>query len=327
MSSSTVNEAFNKFNKDYVNLDPERTKIARSSREWLSKQLVGLPERVTNFPKLFDGMHVNFGSFSRNTKIRELDDIDMILTLSAEGTTYETIIHGEEYTLRPPSSAVKLTSLCNDNGTLNSIRVVNALVSALGKIEQYKSSEMHRVQEAATLQLNSYEWCYDIVPAFHTDTGYYLIPDGQGGWKATDPRIDHARVERINQKHGGKIVQIIRTLKFWNRRAMMVTIPSYLFENIILNYFDYQASVSEHIDFSLKDFFGYLVSGIHYDVSDPKNFQGNLNTLSAEERLNISTKASEAFEKANAAIKLEVTDKDQAAAIRKWAEIFGPNFN
>lgn len=324
--SSTVNDAFYNFNRDFVNLDSERTKTARSSRAWLISQINGLPDKALGFPRLYEEKQVNFGSFSRNTKIRELDDIDLIITLYAGGTTYETIIPGERYLLRPPYSVDNLINLCNDDGTLNSIKVVNKIVSSLGKIDQYKSAEKHRNQEAATMKLTSYEWNFDIVPAFYTDVGFYIIPDGVGGWKATDPRLDSSKTEVINKKHKGQILQIIRTLKYWNRRAMMTTIPSYLFENIILNYFNSRESILDFIDFNLRDFWLYLINGIHYDVPDPKNFQGNLNSLSYSERINISEKAKDAHEKACEAIKLEITDKNQSASIRKWSEIFGPNF-
>jgi hypothetical protein len=324
--SSTVNEAFNVFNRDFVNLDPERTKVARASRGWLQEQLIGLQGKFSDFPKLFGGMHIDFGSFSRNTKIRELDDIDMLLTFSAEGTTYNTIVYGQKYALKPPASAKHLRTRSNDDGTLNSIKIVNMLVSALREIDQYESAELHRVQEAATLQLRSYEWCCDIVPAFYTDTGYYQIPDGQGGWKATDPRVDQERVKRINAHHGGRLLQLIRTLKFWNRRAMMTTIPPYLFENIILNYFENAVPITEYIDFSLREFWNYLQTGIHYDVPDPKGFQGNLNLLTSEERDSIASKARDAFQKAEEAIHLETTQHNQSAAINKWAEIFGSDF-
>ena len=325
--SQTVNGAFAAFHRDYVNLDPERTQIARASRDWLLKQLISLPSKFSDFPKLYDGMHVNYGSFSRNTKIRELDDIDLLLTFFAQGTTHECLIPGKEFILRPPNTAKDLMERCNEDGTLNSIKMVNMLVNALGEIDQYESSDIHRVQEAATLQLVSYEWCFDIVPAFYTDTGHYLIPDGQGRWKATDPRIDHERIVRIDKHHGGRLIQVVRTLKFWNERAMMTTIPPYLLENIILNYFEKKEPISVYIDFTLREFWDYLKTGINYSVPDPKGFQGDLNNLSFDERNGISSKATEAHTKANEAITLETSGGDQMAAIRKWAEIFGPNFN
>jgi len=309
-----------------VNLGPERTKVAKASRDWLLKQLVGLQDKFTDFPKLYEGMHLNFGSFARHTKIRELDDIDLLLVFAAEGTTYSTILFGKEYTLRPPEQAQKLKSRCNDDGTLNSIKMVNMLVSALSEVEQYQASDIGRVQEAATLQLSSYEWCYDIVPAFYTDTGYYQIPDGAGGWKATDPRIDEERILRINVRHDGRLLQLIRTLKFWNRRAKMTEIPSYLFENMILNYYENADPISEYVDLNLKGFWDYLRTGIHYQVPDPKKFQGELNTLSADERSKISAKAADAYSRAAEAIRLETAEMNHDAAIRKWAEIFGSDF-
>jgi len=324
--AKSVNEAFNEFNKDTVNLDSDRTKVARSSRDWLVGQLISLPDKVEDFPKLFDNMHIKYGSFARNTKIRPLDDIDLMLTFSGEAATYSTIVYGQNYILNIPESAKLLRKLCNDNGTLNSIKVVNKIVSSLNKIEHYKSAEKHRKQEAATLNLNSYEWVFDIVPSFYTDTNYYIIPDGQGGWKATDPRIDQDRITSINQKNNGKIPQLIRTLKFWNRRALMTTIPSYLFETMVLNFVESQENLSDYIDVNMINFWLYLKNAIYNNVDDPKGFQGNLNTLTYLEKTGISTKADDAYSKGYEAYKIETEEKNQSKAINKWSEIFGDKF-
>lgn len=324
--AKTVNEGFNEFNKETVNLDPERTKIARSSRDWLINQLILLPGKVVNFPKLYDNMHIKYGSFARRTKIDPLDDIDLILTFSGEGTTYTTIAYGQNYVLNVPESAGILSRLCNEDGTLNSIKLVNKIVQSLDKIEQYKSAEKHRTQEAATLNLASYEWVYDIVPAFYTDTAYFIIPDGQGGWKATDPRVDQDRITTINQKYAGKVLQLIRTLKYWNRRALMTTIPSYLFETIILNYIETKDSLSDYIDMDLIPFWNHLSSSIYNAVPDPKGFQGNLNTLSYSEKTGISARANDAYLKGSEAYKIEMEEKNQSKAMNKWIEIFGNKF-
>ena len=324
--SATVNEAFVAFNKEYVNLDPERTKDARGSRDWLMTQLESLPTISDDFPALYNGMHIRFGSFARNTKIPELDDIDLILAFTAAGTTYNHIVGGG-YSLHVPESATELRKLCDPNGVLNSTRLINKVVGALKKIPQYKKSDLHKDNEAAVLDLNSVEWKFDIVPAFYTNTDHYVIPDRYGNWKPTDPRVDQKRINEINKKHGGKVLQLIRTLKFWNRRGAMTNIPSYLFENIILNYYESQTAIHEYIDFNLRDFFAYLYSGIHKNVPDPKKFQGELNTLSYNEREGIAAKASASYYKAKDAIDLETVQLNQPAAIKKWAEIFGPQFN
>jgi len=324
--AKTVNGAFTEFNKDSVNVDTDRTNKANSSRDWLMGQLKGLPDKVDDFPTLYDGMSIKFGSFARKTKIRPLDDIDLILTYSAVGSTYWSHIYGQSYTLTAPETATKLRKLCNDNNTINSKKVINKIVSSLDQIEQYKSAAIHRRQEAATLQLNSYEWNFDIVPAFYTDTGYYLIPDGNGGWKATDPRVDQNRVIEINQKHGGKILQIIRTLKYWNIYAQMPTISSYLFENIILNFFNSKDKISDYIDVNLFNFWYHLKSAIYNNVNDPKGFQGNINNLTFDEMNKISNKANDTYDKGYEAYKIETEEKNQEKAINKWRTIFGDEF-
>lgn len=325
--AKSVNDAFNEFNTNTVNLDPTRTAKARGSRDWLITQLTNLPSKIDDFPSLYDGMHIKFGSFARNTKIRPLDDIDLILTFGAQGSSYETILSGKDYKIIVPETAKDLRKLCDKVNILNSTRVVNKLVSSLNNIDQYKSAEIHRRQEAATLKLNSYEWNFDIVPAFYTDTQYYLIPDGKGGWKATDPRIDQNRVSAINQKHGGKILQIIRTLKYWNKTASMPTIGSYLFENLALKYFDKDdTEVSKWIDINIINFWDYLKDEIFNPVLDPKGFQGDINCLIYEDRKKISAKAKDAYIKGYNAYKIETEEINQEKAINKWREIFGNEF-
>jgi hypothetical protein len=324
--ANNVNAAFTEFNRDFVNLDSEKTPVARKSRDWLIKQLENLPNNVDDFPKLYDGMHIKFGSFARNTKIRPLDDIDLILTFSAQSTTHTIITYGENYVLNVPENATLLRKLCNDDNTLNSIKLVNKIVASLDEIEHYKSADKHRRQEAATLQLNSYAWNFDIVPAFYTTTGYYLIPDGNGGWKATDPRIDQDKAKEVNQKHNGKILQVVRTLKYWNRRAQMPTISSYLFENLVLNFFDSKTEVSKWIDVNLINFWYYLKNAIYNPVADPKGFQTDLNNLSYNDRVKIANKASDTYDKGYEAYKIETEEKNQEKAISKWRDIFGNDF-
>jgi len=323
----TVNTAFEEFNKNIVNIDIEKAKQARSSRDWLIEQLKTLPSKIDDFPRLYNEKHIKFGSFARNTKIRPLDDIDLILTFSADGATYfESVLDSNTYYIHTDNASHNLKKFASDNSWLNSRRLINKLVSSLQEIPQYYHAEIHRKQEAATLKLSSYEWNFDIVPAFFTVNDFYLIPDGNGNWKATDPRIDQERVSNINQKHNGKLLQLIRTLKYWNNRASMPTIPSYLFENIVLNFAEQLNELSDYIDFNLRDFWYYLKDAIYNEVQDPKGFQGNLNVLSFDDQIKISSKANDTYTIALEAIHFETQENNQKKAINKWREIFGNEF-
>lgn len=325
--AKTVNTAFEEFNTNSVNLIKERTDQARISRDWLLKQLASLPDKENDFPLLYYDYNIKFGSFARNTKIRPLDDIDLMLGLAGDGATYNIVTYGTKYTIHTNNENSNLYKYRNDlDGSINSIKIVNKLVSSLKNISHYERAAIHRRQEAATLKLTSYEWKFDIVPAFYTDTGYYLIPDGLGNWKATDPRIDQNRITEINKKHNGKVLQLIRTLKYWNQRPNMPTISSYLFENLILSYCESKDSLNDYIDINLINFWSHLKDAIYNQINDPKGFAGNINDLEYDKKVRVSAKAKETYEKGYAAYKFETEEKDHEKAINKWREIFGDDF-
>lgn len=323
--ANTVNTAFDEFNRDSVNLLKERTDRARTSRNWLFGQLNGLDlKEGLNFPYKYELKHISFGSFDRRTKIRELDDVDIMFCLTANGATY-TKYSQNLYQINTPNAGSRLQNL-SDNYILNSRRVVNKVKLSLSQIPQYSSAELHSKGEAATLNLSSYEWVFDIVPCFYTDTGLYLIPNGAGHWKPTDPRLDQIRVTDANQNKDGRLLQLIRTLKYWNRRNSTYTIGSYLFENLVINYSNSKNELNKWIDYDIRSFFYYLSSAIWYPVNDPKGLQGDLNIFTDSEKLSIQQKADWAYQKADEAIKAEVDEKDNRKSINKWREIFGNDF-
>jgi hypothetical protein len=322
--ANTVNTAFNEFNKDIVNLDSERTIKANSSRDWLFIQLNNLDSKDDlDFPIKYQEKHIKYGSFARKTKIRELDDVDIMFCLNANGATYSK--NYETYKILTPNADYRLKYL-SDNDILNSRKVVNKLKSSLAQIAHYKSADLHSRGEAATLNLQSYEWVFDIVPCFYTTTNLYLIPDGNGNWKSTDPRIDQNLVSITNQNYDGKALQLIRTLKYWNKHHSSHTLTSYLFEQIVLNFIKSRSTLSQYIDFDIRDFFYYLSLNIYNSVNDPKGIQGDLNKLTYLEKKSISEKSSTTYSKAKEATSAETEEKNQSKAINKWREIFGAKF-
>lgn len=320
----TVNQAFDEFLKNKVNLDSDISKKARSSRDNLIDNIKGF-SGDDDFFTTYNDKILKFGSFAKKTKIRELDDIDIMFCLSAEGRTYTELENGFEIN---GVQADKDNSLCiDDTYKLNSTKVINRFISKLKDLNDYKKSEIHKNHEAATLQLKSYTWNFDIVPCLYTTSDIYLIPDGQGNWKKTDPRIDSDNVSRINQKHKGEVLNVIRLTKYWNRYNSTITITSYLLETMILNYYDNLIESEKYwVDLEFKKVINYLITEILNDVDDPKGIQGNINLFSSEERLKISEKAKSCYDKACEAEYFEIIDKDQKSAINKWRKIFGDEF-
>lgn len=211
------------------------------------------------------------------------------MCLNAQGSTYTEYSNCIE--LNIPDLAITLKGLCH-TGTnkLNSRKVINKFISSLYQIPQYQNASISRNMEAVTLDLSSYKWSFDIVPGFFTNIennlrDYYLIPDGKGNWKKTDPRIDRDRVANINQNHDGNVLNVIRAMKYWNKRPTMPTMPPYLLETMILKYYEQKTiKAVKFVDIETTGLVNYIMLSIQFQVSDPKGIQGDINTLSKIER-------------------------------------------
>jgi hypothetical protein len=338
--AKNVNEAFSEFMKEIVNLDQSRVATARSSRDWLLGRIDAFPRNDITFPLLCSENNLNYGSFERKTKTRPLDDIDMMVCITADSCTYlETSITDIKIYF-PDNYIGRLSSLrhttSGKENTLSSTRVVNKFVKNLGGIEQYSKAEIKRTGEAATLKLTSYDWNFDILPCFITQEAldgrtYYLIPNGSGDWKKTDPRKDRARLSSINQSCNGRVLNVIRALKFWNQRPYKTRVSSYLLETMISDYyqneihFNREDNVSSWIDLELIKVFGYLRDRIYSVVSDPKNIAYDINDTSSDTKYSMYLRLNDALGKANMARQYEGEGK-QKEAIKKWQEVFGDNF-
>lgn len=325
--TTTLNAAFNSFLKDEVNLAKEQSDKARKSRDFLKEKIAYFDD----FFSLYDEKNIDFGSFARKTKIQPLDDIDMIFTLMARGCTWEQGLLDDTVYISTPEDSADYKNYRHDNSYhLNSRKIINEFIRNLKTIGHYDKADFHRNQNAATLKLTSYDWNFDIVPGFFTTENsfgktYYIIPDGEGNWMKTDPRLDRKRVTEVNQTCGGHVLNTIRAIKYWQRRATMPTISSYLLENIVVNYFATKKEASSFVDINIINILGYIQSAIFSAVNDPKGIQGDLNNLNYDEQLKISSKAKTDYKTSLKAYAFE-KDDNQKQAIQEWQKIFGDKF-
>ncbi|WP_261665533.1 hypothetical protein [Deinococcus sp. Marseille-Q6407] len=328
MTSSTVNTAFQQFMLHAVRLSPDSVKNARSSRNWLIDQIQALPGRDSAFPLLYNEKHIQFGSFARRTKCRELDDIDLMITLIGGGGWYQLLSDTTCDVYVPDNH--RLAPFRDASGAVNSRLVINQFIRSLSSVAQYRKAEMKRDSSAAVLNLTSYPWVYDIVPSFLTaEEGdgrtYYLIPDGAGRWKKTDPRLDRNRATSINQNHGGYVLDVVRLVKFWLKRKRGLSLSSYLTEALVLDYYDTPGNTAgKYMNFNLRDVLSGLAERITYDVKDPKDIDGNINDLSWNDRWKAHVLLQEASDACAAACQLE--SSSQYDAISAWKGVLGADF-
>lgn len=317
---STVSSFFENFNIDIVNLDTEQTKKARISRDALLGTIRSL-SADGYLPKSYSEKDVLFGSFARNTKIRPLDDIDLMICFSGCGSTYQkNFFDDNAYDILVPDNVDLLSPLVDDYHQLNSRKLLDSIKSSLKDINYYYKAELHRNQEAVTLKLKSYDWNFDIVPCFFTVDNFYLIPDGQGKWKKTDTRIDKDYVTNINQAKNGKVLQLIRTLKYWKRLYWRESISSYMFELMMLRY-SLKKRFTQSFQQLVSDAFEYLSLSIFDDINDPKGIQGNLNNLDFSEKSRLRNIANNSLILVRQAISYENQGLN-ILAVCKWKEVF-----
>lgn len=327
--AKTVNGAFDEFRRDYVDLDPDVVSAARASRDNLLENIKEFDDK-DNFFDLCQNFDLHFGSFSRKTKCRELNDIDLMIGIAASYATYNNNDEYDNVHITVGNNSAQ-KECANSDGTLNSTLVLNRFKKELSKLRDYSRSDIKRDHEAITLNLISKDWSFDIVPCFHTvkesdGRDYYLIPNGNGNWKKTEPRIEQDRVTQLSKKHNGKVRDTIRLVKYWNKRGKMPTVTSYVLETMILDYFENIDSCSDYIDLRFRDVLEYIKSYIYYPVYDSKKIEGNINSLTLDEQVALSTRASIDYEKVKMAVSAELNEKDTAKSIRIWRSLFGDDF-
>ena len=103
----------------------------------------------------------------------------------------------------------------------------------------------------------------------------------------------------------------------------MASMGSYLIENMILDYYE-SNTATQWVDLEVRKVLEHIMNKINSPVFDPKGIQGDINTLTTEEKGSIYSRAYDDIERAAEAIKYET--ENPAYAIGKWQEIFGSSF-
>ena len=272
----TINGAISELVQDKVNLLKSRTDAGRRSRDHLLAQIKLLNANSTEKLDFAETYNLPFGSFSRRTKVKPLDDIDQMIGLNGgkliwnEATAYDEAI----ISIRDPLDKGIWSQLLNDDNTLSPIKVLNRFKRMLSNMNGYQNPELNRRQQAVTFQMTSNEWNFDLVPCFHTTTDVYLIPSGNGNyWMKTDPRKDQVLATQVNQQHNGRVLEIVRLMKYWNNLNGKKSIPSsYLLEVMLLNFYEnrsaywdtcgtLQQEVEKCLQYIKENIYSYVADG------------------------------------------------------------------
>jgi hypothetical protein len=215
-----------------------------------------------------------------------------------------------------------LASFADEQGRVSSTKILNRIKTYLTHITHYQKASTNKRMQAVTFQLKSYPWVFDIVPAipvygYDDHVTHYLIPDGHGNWIRTNPKIDAKNMATANKEHQGKLLAIVRLLKYWNNRTHKPRLPSYYFETLVIQTFRYAAPIKSDAE-ALEYFFRHASTHLMGSCPDPKNLGGNLDSgISWENK----EKVAKAFRTAAQQVRYAIM-----AAISWWRKIFGTKF-
>ena len=334
----TIQAALSEFRASHVDLRPGEVERARSSRDFLRQRLPQVANAAQSVMR-FTGESIPYGSFARKTKIAPLDDVDLMFTvdLGSVSISKNWLKQGGATAMASPTGhnfggtfhRAPDRRIMRPDGSINSTTVLNAIKLHLSAIPQYSSAEIRRNGVAVVLNLNSYPWSFDIVPALElrnaltSSTRTFVIPDGLGGWQYTDPRLDAARTTQQNQQAGGHLLGTIRLLKFWNRLNGN-RIQSYHLEAMLA-----QASSlywpTDPLEV-LQNRLSHLASAILWQCPDPKGIGGNLDGyLDTPVRQTVGRLALEAANHVSGARQAAAHGNHRLAS-QQMRQVFGPSF-
>lgn len=216
-----------------------------------------------------------YGSVSRKTKIKPLDDVDLLYVIGdAEKQNYED---------RNLITKCPFNFTIEDHEPYTNISSKYLLDKIKGEIKKtYTRSEISRHNEVVNVYLSSYEVGFDITPAFYiTNMDYYLIPEGSNShfWKRTNPFKGEEIFNRINLEQKGQLRNVIKIIKYWFEKKKIKSPYSYHLECVLCYAFD----ESKYIYDKLINALYFAFCNINYknylkSCPDPSKIGENLTT-------------------------------------------------
>jgi len=245
-----------------INISEGMRSIASTSHQNLREFLQEEHDRDPGFPPILKAADCDFlgGSFARHTKTWPLDDIDIYFPLDGANLFYYT--HGAVLPYTVASDGLSWNPLLMPrwaNGSwVSSSKLIDGFATVLKR--RFPQTKIKPNGHAVTVQMTqganaaSKGLGYDIVPCFSLspnqqgEIGFYLMPDGHGGWIRTNPKHDGDVADLLQRDHNGLFRKAVKLLKYWNAEQLDGKLNSYFIELAIARAFWDKSCRSESIN-------------------------------------------------------------------------------
>jgi hypothetical protein len=197
------------------------------------------------------------GSYSRNTAIRPLHDIDMFV-LMGEVDPSPREIRGAGGTVVTQDSVLK--------------QVRQALA------KKWPEKELPILQQHSVhIAFSGSEIEFDVVPAFKVrGQETFRIPERETNlWIDSNPQLHAERNRTADRKAGHQLNPLIKVVKHWNRQQHSSPLRSFHLEAMSYSAFASPPSLGGHLE-SLKSLFEHLSREVQHPCPDPAGLGPNV---------------------------------------------------
>jgi Second Messenger Oligonucleotide or Dinucleotide Synthetase domain len=292
----TVAQAFDQFSRNLALTETQRDEASRQQkalRDKLHEHLRGIDRDILS------------GSYSRNTAIRPLDDIDLFVILSKD-------IHRDVY----PSGFAQSPQAC-----------LSKVQSALARA--YPGNGTPKLQRrSVNVEFSGTGIGYDVVPAFEVGGGAYMIPDvDRASWIRTNPEAHKAALVEANRRAGDKLNPLIKMAKLWKRRQRERA-SDFPLGSFHLEVMAYKAFSTPPPSYSvgLRTLFERLAAEVQNTCRDPADVGPNIDHgMTQQKRDTVSSALRKAAAQAEQALAYEGQGRvEQAHGL--WRDLLGPEY-
>ncbi|MEZ4812781.1 MAG: nucleotidyltransferase [Caldisericia bacterium] len=234
------------------------------------------------------------GSYVRHTAIHPFNDVDFFIVLERENF--------------PDLSPGALLT-----------KVENVLKDVLQKYEICKQSHSVKIEYPDGFSI-------DVIPAFEKSLDMFEIPevfeDEEERWINSNPKIHQELLTQANEQFDGKLVPLIKLLKFWKNNKCNI-LKSFHLELLVIEIFKNIAfeSFSDSIHYFLFEVQKYLQKGT---IIDPANSDNYVDDYLGADSVEIINRVKDGLEICMEAAEYEDSGLDYKAK-EVWNEFFGIN--
>ncbi|HEX3595515.1 MAG TPA: hypothetical protein VGL81_22475 [Polyangiaceae bacterium] len=242
---ASLDAAIERYIATDIALSAKDISACAASREWFLTRLQNEIASDEDGPQLLAGEpFVNFGSYFKGTKVRDVDEFDVLVVVDSNTGVFsssgEVVGHGEGDAA--PNHKYDARFKKGDGSGVSPAKVLGWLRGVAADVaESYGGEAPVRDGQAIIVRIASKDLAIDLVPAgvftrARDGSTFYNIAKGDAGdeWTLTSPRVDIEQLEEVAEGKANfrNVVRIIKRVK----DVYGVAVSSFALETSVVAY-------------------------------------------------------------------------------------------